>query len=562
MPNKGMLRIGVAAVSVLASMALAIPAQALTDSAVDGFGRDASFDTIFVNQSVADEGTMPENPTTELPDTVSEQLPDDATVVSPELAVTEDGEVKNLETGTTVTSEELVGTEDTQPDPLAKTDGESFIPVEVGEVKDAVEQAEKSEAKTEGASADTEGVVRPASLQGNQYGAYWGTYNNTPAFFESDGTLFAQQAKGVIDVSEWQGAIDWQAAKNAGVEGAIIRISYGWGNGFDEYALRNISECKRLGIPFGVYSYSYSYDKASAAAEGADIVNLLQQAGVSPSDLSYPVYYDLERWTWTGHTPPTDPAVYDQIVNAWYGQLQAAGYNNLSVYSYAGYLSTALNSSNIHSKTRWIASYGPVAGETYESDDKKIVYQRFVFSSNDRGWQYTSSGQVAGIEGNVDLNAFGNAVAVSHNESTGNTSTVSGLGNQYYFSNRLEGGEADNVVFYGRSSDEVLAGDWDGDGRDTLAVRRGNAYYVKNEIATGEADQVVYYGRADDDVLVGDWDGDGRDTLAVRRGTAFFIANAIKTGSADKQFYYGREGDAVLVGDWNGDRIDTFCVRR
>ena len=188
---------------------------------------------------------------------------------------------------------------------------------------------------------------------------------------QSDGTLFAQQAKGVIDVSEWQGQIDWQKAKNDGVEGAIIRISYGWGNGFDKQALRNISECKRLGIPFGIYSYSYAYDSTTAAYEGDDMVSLLRQAGVQPGDLSYPVFYDLEKWTWPGHTPPTSPSVYDGIVNAWYAKLQAAGYNNLSVYSYTNYLDTALNSANIRNKTRWVASfYGTRTNFSYATNDR------------------------------------------------------------------------------------------------------------------------------------------------------------------------------------------------
>ncbi|MDK6464747.1 1,4-beta-N-acetylmuramidase, partial [Escherichia coli] len=80
--------------------------------------------------------------------------------------------------------------------------------------------------------------------------------------------------------------------KASGVDGAIIRISYGWDNGYDKQALRNISECKRLGIPFGIYMYSYAEKAEDGAAEGADIVNLLQGAGVSPQDLTYPVYYD------------------------------------------------------------------------------------------------------------------------------------------------------------------------------------------------------------------------------------------------------------------------------
>ena len=62
-----------------------------------------------------------------------------------------------------------------------------------------------------------------------------------------------------------------------------------------------------------------------------------------------------------------------------------------------------------------------------------------------------------------------------------------------------------------------MVGDWDGNGKDTLAVRRGSDYYFKNSIAGGNADKVITYGRVNDAVLVGDWDGDGKDTLAVRR---------------------------------------------
>ncbi|WP_288295746.1 RICIN domain-containing protein [uncultured Bifidobacterium sp.] len=375
------------------------------------------------NQPSADDAeSMPDNPTKDLPQTVSEEIPDDATVVSEELAVTDDGEVMDLETGDTVTDPQLVGTVDKPADPLAKTDGESFIPVEVAEVKEAMgdtateaesddaadmeDDDDVAESQQDAADEGAAGaVVRPAALQNNSYGAYWGTYNGTPAFFEADGTLFVQQAKGVIDVSEWQGQIDWQKAKNDGVEGAIIRISYGWDNGFDKQALRNISECKRLGIPFGIYSYSYAYDSTTAAYEGDDMVSLLRQAGVQPGGLSYPVFYDLEKWTWTGHTPPTSPSVYDGIVNAWYAKLQTAGYNNLSVYSYTNYLDTALNSANIRNKTRWVASYG--------------ARTNFPFATNDRGWQYTSQGSVAGVQGSVDLNAFGNKTyKASHDVTT------------------------------------------------------------------------------------------------------------------------------------------------
>ena len=379
------------AVALTASVAVA-PAYALQDIAIeDAVAQSGSVtaDNGVVMQSddQSDDQTgdqqsqdsMPDNPNAKLPDNVSDEISDDATVVSEDLAVTPEGEVKNIETGETVTDATLVGTQDQQPDPLAKTNGESFIPVSAEDVKDAVADAN----------------VQLSKFEGNEYGAHWGTHNNTKAFFDYQNNLFVQQAKGVIDVSEWQGDIDWAKAKADGVEGVIIRLGYGEGNNADKKAQRNISECKRLGIPFGIYWYSYADTPALAKEEGADVVAKLKQFGVNPSDLAYPVYYDLEKWTWEGHQPPTDPNVYNNIVNNWYSALQSAGYKNLGVYSYTSYLQGPLKHADIYAKTTWVAQYGARMG--FDS-----------FPTNSRGWQYTSTGKVDGISGNVDMNAFGN----------------------------------------------------------------------------------------------------------------------------------------------------------
>ncbi|WP_345219184.1 CAP domain-containing protein [Georgenia halophila] len=135
-------------------------------------------------------------------------------------------------------------------------------------------------------------------------------------------------------------------------------------------------------------------------------------------------------------------------------------------------------------------------------------------------------------------------------------------GSTFYISNSNSGGSADHVVAYGRPGDVVLAGDWDGDGDDTFAVRRGSEYHVKNSLSGGPADVTVAYGRADDEVLVGDWDGDGDDTFAVRRGSHYYVKNSIAGGPADTVVAYGRVDDDVYVGDFDGDGDDTFTVRR
>lgn len=379
-----------ASVAAITVSVAVVPAYAMQDIAIED--TPSSF-AATVDDAQNSSNSMPDNPNATLPETVSENISDDSTVVSENLAVTPEGDVQNIETGETVTDAQLVGTQSQQPDPLAKTDGESFIPVSASDVKDAVEQSVKQ--SVEQSSSKNGATVKLAKFDGNDYGAHWGTYNNTKAFFDYRNNLFAQQAKGVIDVSSWQGDIDWAKAKADGVEGAIIRLGFGWGNDADTKAQRNINECKRLGIPFGIYWYSYAEDASGSRQEGNDVVSKLRQFGVSPNDLKYPVYYDLESWTWTGHTPPTNPNVYNGIVNAWYGALQSGGYQNLGVYSYTSYLQGPLNNANIYAKTRWVAQYGPQMEFT-------------AFGTNDRGWQYTSSGQINGISGNVDMSAFGN----------------------------------------------------------------------------------------------------------------------------------------------------------
>ena len=532
---KSLMKIATTASVVAMTVSVAVvPAYAMQDIAIED--TPSSF-AATVDDAQNSSNSMPDNPNATLPETVSENISDDSTVVSENLAVTPEGDVQNIETGETVTDAQLVGTQSQQPDPLAKTDGESFIPVSASDVKDAVEQPVKQSA--EQSSLKGGSTVRLTKFESNEYGAHWGTYNGTKAFFDYRNNLFVQQAKGVIDVSSWQGDVDWAKAKADGVEGAIIRLGYGWGNYADAKAQRNINECKRLGIPFGIYWYSYAYDANCARAEGNDVAAKLRQMGVSPNDLKYPVYYDLEKWTWAGHTPPTNPNVYSGMADAWYGALQSAGYKNLGVYSYTSYLQGPLNNSNIYAKTRWVAQYGAQMGYS-------------AFGANDRGWQYTSSGRINGISGSVDMNAFGNKEFVA----------IYSQGTGYYIANSLDGGNANFSFGYGNPNDKMLVGDWNKNGKDSFAARRGNAYYIKNVLAGGDADRVVFYGRADDQVLVGDWDGDGRDTFAVRRGNAYYIKNVLAGGDADRVVFYGRADDQVLVGDWDGDGRDTFAVRR
>lgn len=546
---KSLMKIATTASVVAMTVSVAVvPAYAMQDIAIED--TPSSF-AATVDDAQNSSNSMPDNPNATLPETVSENISDDSTVVSENLAVTPEGDVQNIETGETVTDAQLVGTQSQQPDPLAKTDGESFIPVSASDVKDAVEQSMKQ--SVEQSSSKNGATVKLAKFDGNDYGAHWGTYNNTKAFFDYRNNLFAQQAKGVIDVSSWQGDIDWAKAKADGVEGAIIRLGYGWGNYADAKAQRNINECKRLGIPFGIYWYSYAEDAGGAKHEGSDVVSKLRQMGVSPNDLKYPVYYDLERWTWTGHTPPTNPNVYNGIVNAWYGALQSGGYQNLGVYSYTSYLQGPLNNANIYAKTRWVAQYGPRMEFT-------------AFGTNDRGWQYTESGQINGISGSVDMNAFGNKTYAQNSASIDvrKMSAVSIPNGDYYINVRSK--VASSVDIPGASgTDSTAIQLYSGNGskaQQFTFTKQSDGSYVIINVNSGKALD-VRNGAAGNNAVVQQYSANGTNAQRwfIRdSGAGYYLQSALGNWVLDLSGGNTANGAAIRLYTPNGTASQLFVV--
>ncbi|MGJ0663817.1 RICIN domain-containing protein [Bifidobacterium adolescentis] len=546
---KSLMKIATTASVVAMTVSVAVvPAYAMQDIAIED--TPSSF-AATVDDAQNSSNSMPDNPYATLPETVSENISDDSTVVSENLAVTPEGDVQNIETGETVTDAQLVGTQSQQPDPLAKTDGESFIPVSALDVKDAVEQSVKQ--SVEQSSSKNGATVKLAKFDGNDYGAHWGTYNNTKAFFDYRNNLFVQQAKGVIDVSSWQGDIDWAKAKADGVEGAIIRLGFGWGNDADAKAQRNINECKRLGIPFGIYWYSYAEDASGSRQEGNDVVSKLRQFGVSPNDLKYPVYYDLESWTWTGHTPPTNPNVYNGIVNAWYGALQSGGYQNLGVYSYTSYLQGPLNNANIYAKTRWVAQYGPQMEFT-------------AFGTNDRGWQYTSSGQINGISGSVDMNAFGNKTYAQNSASIDvrKMSAVSIPNGDYYINVRSK--VASSVDIPGASgADSTAIQLYSGNGskaQQFTFTKQSDGSYVIVNVNSGKALD-VRNGAAGNNAVVQQYSANGTNAQRwfIRdSGAGYYLQSALGNWVLDLSGGNTANGAAIRLYTPNGTASQLFVV--
>lgn len=207
-----------------------------------------------------------------------------------------------------------------------------------------------------------------------------------------------------IDVSKHQGSINWNLVKQTDIKFAIIRLGYG-NNQYDQddqLAEYNMSECDRLGIPYGVYLYSYAVSEAEAYSEAAHIIRMLN--GRKPvlgvyldvEDTNYYAQNGLDVYTESGRRRLTD---YTKIV---LNEMTKAGYK-------PGYYASVNYNENILYKNeldgyRWIAGWGDY--EDYARENNALI------------WQYSNNGSIAGIEGRVDLDKL--LKDVNADGSTGN----------------------------------------------------------------------------------------------------------------------------------------------
>lgn len=178
----------------------------------------------------------------------------------------------------------------------------------------------------------------------------------------------------VIDVSYWQGDIDWKKVKADGVKGAIIR--YADGDTLDSYFAKNMKEAKANGLHIGAYIFSRAKTKAQAEDEATRIFNACK--AYNP-DL--PLYIDLEA---KGLAKTADT-----VAQAYINKIKTLG-GKAGVYANLNWWNTYLTKTAKLSFAMWLAQYN----DTMDYKPKGYVGM----------WQYSSSGKVSGINGNVDMN--------------------------------------------------------------------------------------------------------------------------------------------------------------
>ena len=184
-------------------------------------------------------------------------------------------------------------------------------------------------------------------------------------------------SKLIIDVSYHNGVINWERVKASGCAGAILRCGYGddIASQDDKQWIRNLAECERLGIPVGVYLYSYATCDRQAQSELAHILRLIKG-----HTFQLPIFIDVEEPGTQGYAPKACEIVCEG--------LKANGYTP-GIYASLSWFNNYLG--NVRGKyVEWMARYKNLPEDTYNG--------QYAI------WQYSSGGQVDGVSGRVDVN--------------------------------------------------------------------------------------------------------------------------------------------------------------
>ena len=188
-----------------------------------------------------------------------------------------------------------------------------------------------------------------------------------------------------IDVSAWQGKIDWKTVADYGMGFAILRITEA-GNVVDSQFENNLAGCNKYNIPVGVYKYSYAMTIAEIQREARKVVSTLNGRRIQ-----FPVFLDLE---YNNQRSLGSESIH-KMADAFLEIVEAAGYK-FAIYCNVDWYENVI-CSHLKKYDFWIARY--------PANDDGWLQER-LRPDFGVGWQYSSKAKIPGISGTVDRNVF------------------------------------------------------------------------------------------------------------------------------------------------------------
>ena len=321
-----------------------------------------------------------------------------------------------------------------------------------------------------------------------------------------------------IDVSYSQGIIDWEKVKATGIEFALIRAGYGSDieSQDDAQAVRNMQECERLGIPYGVYLYSYALKIENAVSEAEHALRVVKNFNPQMG-----IWFDMEDAD--GYKAKKGLNVYNEreliteMCETFCDKITEAGYKT-GVYANKNYFDNVIITDDIKYPL-WLAHWG------IDEPSMPCLF-----------WQYTSDGSVDGINGRVDMNYYYGELPDIQPEHP-STPEADESGTKYSVGDVV----SYHTIYTASTSDEPL----------TPSIKSGT---ITRVLADKPHPYLINDGTGwvDDDCIESGESSESEAAAVIEKGDRVKVLNAVQYGNGKS---FARYYDVYDVIDADGDRV-------
>lgn len=389
-----------------------------------------------------------------------------------------------------------------------------------------------------------------------------------------------------MDVSSYQGNVDWNAAAANGAKFAYVKASEGTGY-LNPYFRAQYNGAYGAGLARGAYHFALP-NQASGAAQANYFVD--NGGSWSADGRTLPPMLDIEYNPYGGTCYGLSPSQMSAWIADFSNTVRSRTGRYPMIYSTTGWwnLCTGYNPDFGATNPLFLARYSTSPGPMPAGWGAQTLWQysdlgtfpgdQDVFNGSESELQSFLVNSQAGalavattfvadtpggpVTATGSFGANGDLPLACNWTGSGKASLGTFRNGIWSLSGSITSASSVASFAFGNPGDQPICGDWNGDGIDTVGVYRNGQVFLRNSNSEGPADGAFEFGIPGDIAVVGDWNGDGFSTLSVRRGGLFYLTNSNITPTTDGVVAFGSPGDKPVAGDWNGDGYTTLGVVR
>ena len=378
-----------------------------------------------------------------------------------------------------------------------------------------------------------------------------------------------------LDVSSWQGSVNWSSVKANGARFAYVKATEGTNYRNSEFGAQ-YTGARSVGLLRGAYHFGRP-DASGGAAQAQFFVN--NGGGWSADGVTMPPVLDIEDNPYAGLNRcygKTSPGQLATWVRDFTQTVYRMTNKQAMIYTSYYFWRDCLGNTSEFSQVNplWLASYYtnapavPGGWPTYTvwqyanafADASQTVRATFPGDQNVFNGSQDQLRKLASTPDTYPIGLIPGATLLS-GKWAGDGKSYTGWFKDGYWC--LQMPSAPRRCFgYGSPGDKPVVGDWNGDGRAGIGIFRNGMWWLVDDINTRAITKVVGFGVGSDTPIVGDWNGSGRDGIGIWRNSSFQVSYNVNNPVVNEYTGFGISSDTPIVGDWDGDGKTSIGVWR